>query len=151
MFVTAFDKYKLISDKIQKNNVGQILTIGLLIKKFYIENIADKNIEKFIISKDIIINLSKPYYIKLNTSNPIPTYIKTGNKLLDDYIYLDNLIKFILSCNDIIISNTPIKIETDVKLDPASIAYSFYYTFFTEKWDSQELSNITLKQQMAKK
>ena len=105
MFRRVYAKYELIPDKTQKNLVAQILVIGLLIKKFYIENIADKKMEKFIININMIVNLSVPYYIKFNTSNPIPTYIKTENKLFDDYTYFDNLIKFILSCNDISLSN----------------------------------------------
>lgn len=123
MFLTVFNKYIFISDKIQKNNIAKILVIGLVIKNFYMKNMIDKNIEKLIINKND--NLLS-YYIKFNTLNNIPTYIKTGNKLLDDYIYFDKIIQFILTCDDIILSNKPIILKYESELDPASITYAFY-------------------------
>jgi hypothetical protein len=58
MFRRVYAKYELIPDKTQKNLVAQILVIGLLIKKFYIE--INGKIE--LIPEEKIDKLKKEYY-----------------------------------------------------------------------------------------
>ena len=124
MFDAVYRKYNLITNKDTQLNICKILVFGLIIKKFYKQNILDKDIKKFILNKDFEIFLSKKYFVKLNISQVLPVYIDTKNKILDDYNYFDKIIQFILLCDDIILSDSPIKLN--IEHDPAFVTYAFY-------------------------
>jgi hypothetical protein len=128
MFDAVYRKYNLITNKKIQLNTCKILVLGLIIKNFYKQNILDKDIKKFILNKNFEIFLSKKYYIKINTSQVLPVYIDTKNKLLDDYNYFDKIVEFVLNCDDIVLSDAPIKStsKSTSKLDPSLMTYAFY-------------------------